>query len=193
MNAPAQPDPRRDRKHSVDPNDDAGQTSADAANHFCAPTEIRKVLDVAPLKRETASVQLFGTPAQKGIIVVQEEGGVNRRISLSITAFAVVLALAEQSRRDRSLQSWMPRGFLNKQQLMQQLAEWDARRLSPHYAVRHVFRARDQLGRQIGKVGALDGASWAREFLERSEALNAYRLSLPPEQIYIHPYEWPPP
>jgi hypothetical protein len=39
------------------------------------------------------------------------------------------------------------------------------------------------------KVGTLDGMTWAHEFLETNEDLDAYRLSIPPENIYVHPYK----
>jgi hypothetical protein len=106
--------------------------STDQASQFAAGCNPGPVVEVAPLKRPHAAAQLFGRPGAKGVIVIQEEGGINQRVPLSLTAFAVLLVLAEQSLRDLLQPPWMPRGFVTTSELKQRLTDYGVRRLSPH-------------------------------------------------------------
>jgi hypothetical protein len=150
-------------------------------------TELLEFVNVAPPNRPLARVQVYGLAGRRGVMTIQEEFGVSEKIRLTPTAFAVVRALAEKLAQDASLPEWAPRGFLSTDDLEQWLIDWKLRRLSPHYATKHVYRARRQLAKQIGKVGDLDGRTWSRELLEFNADFKAYRLSVMPEHLYVYP------
>src|SRR5262245_49917193 len=111
------------------------------------------LMSVTPPRLPGAHIQLFGRPGHTGILVVQEADSAPLRVHLSKVEFAVLLALAEQSQKDLRLPAFMPRGFLNTDQLEERLREWGPLTLSPHYAVKHAYRAR----RRIAKTRAASG------------------------------------
>lgn len=134
-----------------------------------------------------AWVRLFGAPGERGLLIIQYDGQ-EWKVKLSVVAYAVVLAMAEQSVHDAKLPKWVPRGFLTRKQLEQRVAAWKIRQLSPHYVVKHMHRARVQAVKQHSQAGESDSRVWVRRLLESNEELGAYRLSVPPEQVYVHPY-----
>jgi hypothetical protein len=146
-------------------------------------TQTAYLLDVTPPNRPQALVQLFGRPGRAGVLVVQEDLA-PVRYRLTKVEFAVLLALADQALADLPLPPFSPRGFLTTQQLKDRLHVWGPRVLSPHYAVKHVYRARKRLS-AAQPAQQLAGRDWAHEFLERSDLLEAYRISVPPEQISV--------
>lgn len=146
------------------------------------------LMSVTPPRLPGAHVQLFGRPGHPGILVVQENDAPPVRVHVSKVEFAVLLALAEQALHDLSQPAFMPRGFLNTDQLAGRLREWGPLTLSPHYAVKHVYRARRRIERTRVELGlARDG--WAHDFLEWSADLQAYRISVPPEQVLVYRME----
>jgi hypothetical protein len=74
---------------------------------------------------------------------------------------------------------------MSTERLEERLREWGPLTLSPHYAVKHVYRARRRIEQTRAALG-LEGARWAHQLLEWSADLQAYRISVPPEQILVY-------